>query len=237
MRRGAVTLVVIAGLTALVLPAMAAQDATIVARSSAFVPEEVTIGVGETVTFDNEDALGHNFYFAELGQRYPASPLPASDPSWPQSRRFDAAGDYEFVCDAHPFMTGVVRVRAVAPAPTATPTPTPTSPPGAPAPGDEPVEVRALRTAGAVFCVKRSRLCRRPGVRVRIDLSRAAAVSGRLTRRARRFGRVDFGTVPAGPRTLRFTRTAGGRRLTPGRYRLALDVVDAGRRTLRFRVR
>jgi hypothetical protein len=97
--------------------------------------------------------------------------------------------------------------------------------------------VRTLRLAGKTFCTRRSRRCRRPGVRIRIDLSRPAQVNGTLARRGRRFGRVDLGTVPAGPRTLRFSRNAAGRRLEPGRYALALTVEDGARRTLRFRVR
>jgi hypothetical protein len=102
--------------------------------------------------------------------------------------------------------------------------------------------VRALRLAGASFCTRRGPRCRRPGVRLRIDLARAAAVTGSLTRRgqrgrARRFGRVDLGTVPAGPRTLRFSRTATGRRLTAGRYTLRLRIGAAAPRMLRFRIR
>jgi hypothetical protein len=62
-------------------------------------------------------------------------------------------------------------------------------------------------------------------------------VSGVLRRRARRFGRVDFGTVPAGPRTLRFQRTSAGKRLTAGRYTLAATVSGAGTTNLSFRVR
>ena len=74
-------------------------------------------------------------------------------------------------------------------------------------------------------------------MRIRIDLSAPARVTGTLKRRAKRFGRVDFGTVAAGPRTLRFQRTTSGRRLKAGRYALALSVDGAAAETLRFRVR
>jgi hypothetical protein len=81
-------------------------------------------------------------------------------------------------------------------------------------------------------------------VRLRIDLSDAARVGGVLQRRpprgkapAKRFGRVDFGTVPAGPRTLRLRRTSTGKRLSAGRYTLALTVSGAGTRSVSFRVR
>ena len=55
--------------------------------------------------------------------------------------------------------------------------------------------------------------------------------------RAKRFGRVDFGTVAAGMRTLRFTKTAAGKRLTAGRYRLKLTIATRAPQTLSFKVR
>ena len=55
-------------------------------------------------------------------------------------------------------------------------------------------------------------------------------------RRFKRFGAVEFGRVAAGPQRLRFVRTSAGRRLKPGRYRLALEAAGA-ERTLAFRVR
>ncbi len=74
-------------------------------------------------------------------------------------------------------------------------------------------------------------------MRLRIDLSAPARVTGVLKRRAKRFGRVDFGTVAAGPRTLRFQRTSSGKRLAAGRYSLALRVGGDDAKTLRFRIR
>jgi hypothetical protein len=78
---------------------------------------------------------------------------------------------------------------------------------------------------------------------LRIDLSLAATVRGTLDRRPpkgagrfRRFGRVSFGRVSPGPRQLRFASVQGGRRLTPGRYKLSLQIGDLTR-TLSFRVR
>jgi hypothetical protein len=139
-------------------------------------------------------------------------------------------------------MSGVITVVAAAPtpapSPAPTPSPTPTPEPGGggggttPA-GGQPVRVRTLALARGTFCAR----CKRPGVRLRIDLSAPARVTGVLKRRAKRFGRVDFGTVAAGPRTLRLRRTASGRRLVSGRYTLALSVDGAVAKTLRFRLR
>ena len=224
------------------LPAFGGQGATVTASDFLFSPEAVTITAGETVTFGNDGGI-HNFAFAD-GQRFPADPTPSTDPVWdgPLSRTFAQAGSYAFRCDLHPVeMNGTVTVTApggTTPAPPGSPPPAPPAPGNPPAdpgtPGAAPLEVRTLRTAGRRFCVRR---CRRPGVRIEIELTRPATVAGTLTRRGRRFGRVRLGTVPAGPRTLRFSRTAAGRRLIPGRYALALTIDGTIRRTLRFRVR
>jgi hypothetical protein len=70
------------------------------------------------------------------------------------------------------------------------------------------------------------------------------AGAGTLSRRpprgnakAKSFGRVSFGTVPAGARTLSFTKNSAGKRLTAGRYTLKLSVGARAPQTLTFRVR
>jgi plastocyanin len=222
----------------------AAQGQTVTASDYRFSPGALPIAVGQTVTFTNSGGL-HNVVF-EDGPRFPDMPAFPSDPVWAAgpSRTFTIAGTYRYVCAAHEAngMTGTITVQAPGSPPS---NPPPTNPPPPPPPGGAPpppaaggtpaLEVRTLRTDGRTFCTKRGPRCPRPGVRVRIDLSVATPVGGTLTRRARRFGRVSFGTVAAGPRTLRFTRTSSGRRLTPGRYALALRIGTA-RQTLRFRV-
>ena len=230
MSRAAVAIVVTLALAGAVVPALAADDETLQAREYEFQPPEVTIQVGDTVTFTiNPNATNfHNFHFAD-GPAYPESPSGPGSAWDGQARTFTAAGRYTFACDAHPSMTGAVNVEPAM----STPTPTPTS---APTPS-EPVEVQTLRMTASSFCTKRGKGCAKPGVRVRIDLSQPAEVSGTLRRRARSFGRVRFGAVPAGPRTLSFRRNAAGRRLTGGRYTLRLRVAGEPQEALRFRVR
>ncbi|HEX5781199.1 MAG TPA: plastocyanin/azurin family copper-binding protein [Solirubrobacteraceae bacterium] len=221
MRRWVVAVAVATGL----VPVLKAQGTTITASDRVFTPREVEIVPGGSVRLDNSGGI-HNFKFADGS--YPANPTEDTDPVWDDlSRTFAAAGDYAFVCAAHPEMTGVVHVRD--PAATATPTPTATPDPQ-PQPGSAPPEVRELELAATRFCL-------RCAVRVRIDLSQPATVTGTLQRRGRRFGRVRFGTVGAGPRTLRFRRTAAGRKLVAGRYVLALRVGGEPQPALRFRVR
>jgi plastocyanin len=245
-----------AALLAAVAPALAAQDHTITASSDVFTPASITIATGDRVVFANSGG-SHNFVF-EDGPRFPQTPRPAGDAVWstPLSRVFTVAGTYRFYCATHGGpggvgMSGTVTVAAGGPVPAPTPTPTPTATPTPGATGQPPapqgggaLQVRSLTTAAKSFCVRRGPGCRRPGVRLRIDLSAPARVTGVLRRRppragapGRRFGRVDFGTVAAGPRTLTFQRTASGKRLTAGRYTLAATVRGAGSRSLSFRVR
>ena len=218
------------------MPAVAADDVTVTASGIDFDPSDVTIAVGDTVRFANSSGT-HNFAFADE-MSYPATPADPADPVWNNlARTFTTAGEYRFVCEVHEAngMTGVINVRAATP----TPTPTPTPPPS-PSPTQEPLEVRTLRVTAPTFCTKRTRKCRKPGVRVRIDLSQPAKVTGALSRgtaKARSFGRVRFGTVAAGVRTLNFRRNAAGKRLTAGRYRLKLTIAALPARTLKFKVR
>jgi plastocyanin len=237
----------VAALAVAVAPALAAEDRTITASDYRYTPDAVTIAPGDRVVFANSGGT-HNFSFAD-GAEYPAIPAPQDDGFWSgpveaRSRTFTEPGrTYAFRCDQHPDeMNGTITVTAPAPptpTPTATPSPTATPAPAPDAGGGAPpaVRVRTFAAAARSFCVRRGPTCRRPGVRVRIDLSGAARVRGVLRRGGRRFGRVDFGTVPAGPRTLRFRRTTAGRRLAAGRYVLTATIDGAGSRTLRFRVR
>ena len=55
-------------------------------------------------------------------------------------------------------------------------------------------------------------------------------------RRFKAFGAVRFGRVAAGAGRLTLTRTAAGKRLRPGRYRLWLTAAGETR-TLAFRIR
>jgi plastocyanin len=240
-----------AALVVAVAPALAAQQSpTITARDmpNRFDPPTLTVAAGETVTFANAGGQ-HNFTF-EDGPAYPPTPQLPDEPGWAtmQSRTFSAAGTYRYYCEQHGTLTsgmrGTVTVtpapppQAPGPSPQPGPGPSPSPGPGGPTPsGGRPAQVRSVSLAAGSFCARRGGGCKRPGVRLRIDLSAPARVTGVLKRRAKRFGRVDLGTVAAGPRTLRFVRTSGGKRLVAGRYSLALSVDGARAETLRFRVR
>ena len=122
--------------TAAALPALAADDAAIVAQDFAFEPPTVTIDPGDTVTFGNAGG-SHNFVFGD--QAIPAAPTDSGDAVWdtPLTRTFGTPGTYSFHCGLHGFMTGSVIVRD----PTATPTPDPG--------GTQPAAWRSARCACA----------------------------------------------------------------------------------------
>ena len=230
-----------------------AADQEVVARNSAFTPATVAVQPGDTLTIRHDDRfIEHELRFSdEAANRQEAGV------GWTVERVFTAAEQrdtpYVFSCGLHPGMSGRVYVNATGtvPTPTATavptttatstPTPAPTGTPPPAGGGTPGVATLRSATVSPRACVRRGPRCRRPGVRLKIDLSAPADVRGTLRRRApgarrfKAFGGVRFGRVAAGPRTLTFTRNAAGRRLLPGRYSLALRAGEA-RRTLAFRV-
>lgn len=126
LRLGATVAVAAVTLTA-AADALAA-DQTITARSSPnrWDPADVTIDVGDTVTFTNASGT-HNVNFDDgLFEM----PLDAVDQRWTYARPFTAAGGFDYICEEHPLsMSGTVTVRAA---------PSPGGPPGGPPPGDDP---------------------------------------------------------------------------------------------------
>ena len=86
--------------------AAATAPGTVVMKDVEFAPERLTVTVGETVTWRNDDTLDHNVV-AERGARF-------------QSRAFGQGGTYSFtprkpgtigyVCTLHPGMDGQIVV-------------------------------------------------------------------------------------------------------------------------------
>lgn len=82
----------------------------------AFAPAELTITVGDTVTWTNRDAIEHT---ATSTSGAFDSGLLAQDESY--SVTFTAPGTYDYLCTPHPMMTGRIVVVAAA-QPSAAPT-------------------------------------------------------------------------------------------------------------------
>lgn len=89
-------------------PASAADQAVTAQPSIQWSPDDVTIDMGDTVTWNNTGGF-HNVEFNDGSFRQPAQPE-SSD--WTAQRTFDTAGIFRYHCGFHgSAMAGVVRVR------------------------------------------------------------------------------------------------------------------------------
>ena len=95
-----------------------AADSSVTIAGFAFAPSTVTIQVGDSVTWTNEDSTPHTAT-AEDGS-FDTGQLANGDSN---TVTFDTAGTFAYVCSIHPQMTGSVVVEAAAS------TPEPTDPP------------------------------------------------------------------------------------------------------------
>jgi len=99
------------------------SGATVHMAGRTFTPSTITIGVGGTVTWLNDDDRQHTA--SATGGSFDSGVLNAGAS---YSRSFPSAGTFPFLCQIHPDMTGTILVSpapgATAPPPAATPAPT-----------------------------------------------------------------------------------------------------------------
>ena len=90
--------------------AVGASSPTCADTNSCYLPHEITISVGGTVTWINNDSAAH---FATSGKdatadgKFDSGMVMASSKF---SQKFDTAGTYDYFCTVHPWMTGTVIV-------------------------------------------------------------------------------------------------------------------------------
>jgi plastocyanin len=84
-------------------PAAGAAAAEVSAEGFAFVPPELTVETGTTVTWTNADAALHTVVGSGL-----SGELAASGGTFEHT--FDEAGSFAYACTIHPSMTGTVTV-------------------------------------------------------------------------------------------------------------------------------
>ena len=77
---------------------------TIRIKNFAFNPANITVKVGSTVRWVNQDSVPHRIMFTDGTY----SQVLAAMDSW--SRKIDLAGTYDYVCTIHPDMHGTVSV-------------------------------------------------------------------------------------------------------------------------------
>jgi plastocyanin len=81
-----------------------AQQVNINIDNFTFAPQELTLKVGDSVTWTNHDDIPHTIVSAG---RFRSKTLD-TDNSF--SFTFTAAGDYKYFCSLHPHMTGMIKV-------------------------------------------------------------------------------------------------------------------------------
>ena len=82
------------------LPA-AAKEYTVVEKGKAFDRKEITIKVGDEITFVNKDNYTHNLYSRDKGHQFDTG---AQAPSKSHTVLFDKAGFVKVRCAIHPKM-------------------------------------------------------------------------------------------------------------------------------------
>ncbi|MFD3932162.1 cupredoxin family copper-binding protein [Streptomyces sp. NPDC058614] len=119
--RSAAASAVLALLALLLLPPGQASAATysVTVKGYAFSPASLSVPVGSTVTWTNQDTAPHDVKTTS-GPVSIHSPMLDKGESW--SFTFGTAGSYGYFCTVHPDMTAGITVRAAAPATTAAPT-------------------------------------------------------------------------------------------------------------------
>jgi plastocyanin len=81
-----------------------ANEAKVTIDNFTFSPPELTVKVGDTVTWTNHDDIPHTVVSAGKFR----SKAMDTDNSF--SFTFVAAGDYKYFCSLHPHMTGMIKV-------------------------------------------------------------------------------------------------------------------------------
>jgi plastocyanin len=151
LRRWTLAVATAALVTWIAASSVLAADSAVTIAGLAFNPATVTIQVGDSVTWTNQDSTAHT---ATAGDgSFDTGQLANGDSD---SVTFDTAGTFAYICSIHPQMSGSVVVEAAAatPAPAPGSTAAPTTGGGVtitPAPTD--TEPGAIDEAGAYAAV------------------------------------------------------------------------------------
>ncbi len=94
----------VAALLACQITAARCEDAAVSIDNFTFSPAELTVKVGTTVTWKNQDDIPHTVVSAG---KFKSKALDSDDS---YSFTFTAAGDYKYFCSLHPHMTGMIKV-------------------------------------------------------------------------------------------------------------------------------
>jgi len=96
----------LAGAAVMAAPA-GAEDMEVKIDNFTFVPQQVTVKAGTTVTWTNEDDIPHAI--ASTSKAFRSKVLDTNDKF---SFTFATVGTFEYFCSLHPHMTGTIVVEA-----------------------------------------------------------------------------------------------------------------------------
>jgi len=91
-------------LTLFSVTSVRAQQVNINIDNFTFAPQELTLKVGDSVTWTNHDDIPHTIVSAG---KFRSKTL---DTDGTFSFTFTTAGDYKYFCSLHPHMTGMIKV-------------------------------------------------------------------------------------------------------------------------------
>ncbi len=222
MRRGALALALVG--VAMAWPGAAAVGAGPTVNTSGgntdprFVPDQVTITVGDSVTWNNADYGDHNVVATDGSFKGGGNPLthdPAPGP-WTFTHQFNVPGTFRYYCSQHSDhgkggMVGVVIVRA-----------NDTTPP----------KITELSAQPGNLCTKKTKNCKHPGTHVKFTLSEAAGVRGEFKRDGTKNPfKTAFEVQGHKGKNSAKWRARG---LAPGNYTLRLRAFDAAGNRSKF---
>lgn len=182
----------------------------------AFSPTSLTVMPGEKVTFMHPDGGTHNVAWDDNG----VPPMPASPSiTWgttTPTRTFTTPGVYRFYCQNHGGPNGFgMSGKVIVLNPDGTP------PPGATPPPD--------KTAPSITSLKTSAGKKR--FTLKFSSSEKGAASGKLERQNshgvyKKFGDVSFSVKKSSSNSITIKKTATGKSLTTGKFRVSFRVKD-----------
>jgi plastocyanin len=103
----ALQVALLAGVTVVPIAAARPADATVKIENFTFAPQNLTVKIGTTVTWDNEDDIPHTI--ASSTKLFRSNALDTRDKF---SFTFTTPGAYQYFCSLHPHMIGTIVVEA-----------------------------------------------------------------------------------------------------------------------------